>query len=123
MHISLISLCVPHPEEVSAWYRTHLGLTVMATHPQTGRVVLATDEPGTSLILLPGESPDHPERIQLHFHVSDVDAMYAQLQAAGVVFNGPPTDMPWRWRHAYTHDPAGYTVELVTPLPDALLLN
>ncbi len=40
-----------------------------------------------------------------------------------MVFNGPPTDIPWRWRHAYTHDPAGYTVELVTPLPDALFLN
>jgi len=40
MHISLISLRVPHPEEVSAWYRTHLGLTVMATPSQ-----LNTDNP------------------------------------------------------------------------------
>ena len=42
MHISLISLRVPHPEEVSACYRTHLGLAVMATHSQTGRVMLVT---------------------------------------------------------------------------------
>jgi catechol 2,3-dioxygenase-like lactoylglutathione lyase family enzyme len=123
MHISLISLPVPHPEEVSTWYRTHLGLIVKAIHPQTGRIVLATDEPGTSLIFLPGDPPDHPERIQFHFFVADVDAMHAQLQKAGVVFTGPPTNMPWRWRHAYTQDPAGYTVELVMPLPDALFLN
>ena len=32
MHISLISLRVPHPEEVSAWYRTHLGLAIMVTY-------------------------------------------------------------------------------------------
>jgi hypothetical protein len=58
--LAFISLC-------NSW-------AVMATHPQTGRVVLATNEPGTSLIFLPG-------------------------------------------------DPAGYTVELVMPLPDALFLN
>jgi hypothetical protein len=89
MHISLISLRVPHPEEGSACYRTHLGLAVIATHSQTGRVMLAADEPGTSLIFLLGEPPDHPERIQLHFRVADFDIMYAHLQAAGVVFNGP----------------------------------
>ncbi|HEY0757315.1 MAG TPA: VOC family protein [Ktedonobacteraceae bacterium] len=67
MHISLISLRVHDPAEVSAWYMTHLGLTVMATHPPTGRIVLATEQPGTSLIFLPGDPPDHPECIQLHF--------------------------------------------------------
>ena len=123
MHISLISLRVSHPEEVSAWYQNYLGLTIMATHPQTGRIVLTTDEPGTSLIFLPGEVPDHPEHIQLHFHVADVDALYTQLQTTGINFSAPPTDMPWGWRHAYTHDPAGHTVKLVTPLTDALFLN
>lgn len=123
MHISLISLRVPQPEIVSAWYMQHLGLAIKATHPQTGRIVLATDEPGTSVIFLPGEPPEHPERVQLHFRVADVDALYARLQAAGVLFTEPPTDMPWRWRHAYTHDPVGYTVELVTPLANALFLN
>ena len=52
MHISLISLRVPYPEAVSAWYMQHLGLTITARHPQTGRIVLATDAPGTSVIFL-----------------------------------------------------------------------
>lgn len=112
-----------YPEEVSTWYRNHIGLVSIATHPYTGRTILGTDEPGTGLILLPGEPLDHPERIQIHFRVADVDAMYTQLQADGIVFAEPPTNMPWRWRHAYTHDPAGHTVELVTPLPDALFIN
>ena len=57
MHISLISLRVPDPENVCNWYMTYLGLTVMATHPKTGRKVLATDEQGTGLIFLPGDLP------------------------------------------------------------------
>jgi uncharacterized glyoxalase superfamily protein PhnB len=59
------------------------------------------------------------ERVQLHFEVRDVDAEYERLKSAGVDFKEPPQDMPWRWRHAYTNDPAGHTVEICSPLPDA----
>jgi catechol 2,3-dioxygenase-like lactoylglutathione lyase family enzyme len=57
--------------------------------------------------------------VQLHFHVPDVDAEYERLKVEGVEFEEPPRDMPWRWRHAYTRDPAGHTVEIYSPLPDA----
>jgi uncharacterized glyoxalase superfamily protein PhnB len=71
------------------------------------------------MILIPGTPPDHPKRIQLHFHVSDVDAKYEQMKQNGIEFEEPPKDMPWGWRHAYTADPVGHTVEIVSPLPDA----
>ena len=37
----------------------------------------------------------------------DLDAEVARLRAAGVVFDQPPTDQPWRWREARLRDPAG----------------
>lgn len=68
---------------------------------------------------MPGASVEHPERLQMHFAVPDVDAEYDRLQQEGVQFSEPPKDMPWPWRHAYTSDPAGHTVELMSPLPEA----
>jgi hypothetical protein len=72
-----------------------------------------------AIVLLPGESIDQPEKVQMHFPVADVDAEYDRLRRLGIRFDGPPEDQPWGWRHAYTHDPAGHTVELCTPLANA----
>ncbi len=74
---------------------------------------------GYAIILLPGESIDHPEKLQMHFPVKDVDAEYDRLRNLGIQFDEPPEDKPWGWRHVYTHDPAGHTVELCTPLAEA----
>jgi predicted enzyme related to lactoylglutathione lyase len=71
------------------------------------------------MVLLPGEKIEHPDRLQIRFAVPDVDAAYDRLTKAGVKFHEFPRDMPWRWRRAYTTDPAGHTVELCSPLPNA----
>lgn len=55
----------------------------------------------------------------MHFPVTDVDAEYDRLTKRGIKFDEPPENKPWGWRHAYTHDPAGHTVELCTPLAEA----
>lgn len=114
-----ISLRVNDPQRVSQWYKTHLGLAVLGTREDLGTQMLGNAELGAALIFLPGDPLDHPERVQMHFQVADVDAEYERLKKEGVEFEGPPQDMPWRWRHAYTRDPAGHTVELCSPLPDA----
>jgi predicted enzyme related to lactoylglutathione lyase len=71
------------------------------------------------MVLIPGEPLGTPDRLQIHFAVPDVDREYERLRSAGIDFKKPPRDMPWRWRHAYTSDPAGHAVELCSPLPDA----
>lgn len=43
----------------------------------------------------------------LYFEVDDVDAAFVRLKAAGIVFDAPPRDEPWRWRETRFQDPAG----------------
>ncbi|HVX12994.1 MAG TPA: VOC family protein [Pirellulales bacterium] len=114
-----ISLRVQDPKGVSDWYKEHLGMEVLGRREDLGTQMLGSVDKGAALIFLPGEKSPDPERVQLHFHVDDVDAEYDRLKGEGVTFKAPPKDMPWRWRHAYTQDPAGHTVELCSPLPDA----
>jgi len=108
MKINVITLFVERPQEVREWYQTKLGLAALPGGP-----LLMTDEEGPMLNFLHGRQ-DHPEQIQLHFEVPDVDAFYQELTAKGVSFSEPPKVMPWGWRHAYTQDPAGHTVEIVS---------
>jgi catechol 2,3-dioxygenase-like lactoylglutathione lyase family enzyme len=114
-----ISLRVKDPQSVSEWYTKHLGLVVFGGREDIGSLALGTREHGAAIILLPGEPLDHAERLQLHFHVPDVDAAYQRLKREGVDFDEAPEDKPWGWRHAYTRDPVGHTVELCSPLPGA----
>lgn len=114
-----ISLRVADPKSVGEWYHKVVGLEIVGGREDIGSVALGTSEHGEAMILLPGPSLEHPDRLQMHFHVANVDAEYNRLKELGVDFAEPPKDMPWGWRHAYTHDPVGHTVELVTPLPNA----
>jgi uncharacterized glyoxalase superfamily protein PhnB len=51
----------------------------------------------------------------LYFIVKDVDGAYAKLSSKGVMFEGPPADMPWGHRVVRTTDPEGRSVMLATP--------
>jgi predicted enzyme related to lactoylglutathione lyase len=51
----------------------------------------------------------------LYFLVKDVDRAYATLSSKGVMFEGPPADMPWGHRVVRTSDPEGRPVMLATP--------
>ena len=51
----------------------------------------------------------------LYFIVKDVDRAYASLSSKGVMFEGPPADMPWGHRVIRTTDPEGRSVMLATP--------
>ena len=50
----------------------------------------------------------------LYFMVKDVDRAYADLSAKGMMFEGPPADMPWGHRVVTTTDPEGRRVMLAT---------
>jgi catechol 2,3-dioxygenase-like lactoylglutathione lyase family enzyme len=115
MFTGWISLRVKDPKTISVWYKEVTGLEVFAERKDIGAIALGSKERGPAIILLPGESVGHPEKLQMHFPVADVDAEYDRLKKRGIPFDEPPADKPWGWRHAYTRDPAGHTVELCTP--------
>ena len=48
--------------------------------------------------------------IHVEFSTDNLDALYQDLQARGVVFHEPPHDEPWE-RSMTAFDPDGYAVE------------
>jgi catechol 2,3-dioxygenase-like lactoylglutathione lyase family enzyme len=113
-----LSLRFEDPKAASLWYEK-LGFEIIGGSPDFGSIVIGTKDRGRIMVLLPGPQLGHPDRLQMHFAVKDVDSEYDRLKRAGIEFREPPRDMPWGWRHAYTSDPAGHTVEICSPLPDA----
>ena len=49
----------------------------------------------------------------LQFYVKDVDALYAELKAQGVQFNGEVRDEPWGGRVVTVRDPDGNLFDLL----------
>ena len=43
----------------------------------------------------------------LYAEVDDVDAVYNDLMAKGIVFDTVPEDQPWLWREVRFRDPSG----------------
>ena len=62
---------------------------------------------GTTFSIHNIESNVVPSEIMVYFEVDDVDAIVAELQKKGVIFELEPTDQDWLWREAYLRDPAG----------------
>jgi catechol 2,3-dioxygenase-like lactoylglutathione lyase family enzyme len=114
MRFSLVTLFVEDPTSLRDWYTSNLGLTVSS---ETPRFIQLSDSRGRPCIAFHvGQPVGHADHVQLHFEVEDVDAQYERLHAAGVEFDGPPSDKPWGWRVASLRDPGGHTVELVHPI-------
>src|SRR5579883_2774141 len=114
MDISLtyITLFVSEVETVRDWYVRHLGLRA---ETDSGQFVRLVGTEGAMLGLHRGAPAQHPERIQIHFQVLDVDAFCRRLMADGVTFDREPSDAPWGLRVASLRDPAGHTVEIYSP--------
>ncbi|MBI3993480.1 MAG: VOC family protein [Candidatus Lambdaproteobacteria bacterium] len=49
------------------------------------------------------------------FHVSDVDALYAQALAQGLTPQAPPRDAPWGERFFHITDPDGHELSFARP--------
>jgi catechol 2,3-dioxygenase-like lactoylglutathione lyase family enzyme len=55
-------------------------------------------------------TPAQKAAIHVEFTTDDLDGLYEELKAKGVVFHTPPHDEPWE-RSATAFDPDGYAVE------------
>jgi predicted enzyme related to lactoylglutathione lyase len=121
---SAIGMSVHHfdftTHDIDAVKRFYVELLGFETHehdPQFNYLWVQTG--GTSSLgfmpPMPGMGePTPPREPTLYFIVEDVDRAYATLSARGVMFEGPPADMPWGHRVVRTIDPEGRPVMLAT---------
>ncbi|RKE18451.1 VOC family protein [Streptomyces sp. TLI_171] len=100
------------PAALSAWYRDCLGLETDAHgqwQPAAGPTVFAAFESGTDYF---GSAA---QQTMLNFRVRDLDAMLAQLRAAGAAVAEQVQDMPGVGRFGWVTDPEGNRIELWQP--------
>jgi catechol 2,3-dioxygenase-like lactoylglutathione lyase family enzyme len=115
MRLNCIILPVGTPDDLAAarrWYEELLGLHVNSV-VEDHSVWLDLGS-GTELGLHVGEPVGAPEHLTVGLHVDDLDQVYEELCARGVVFDGPPEDREWG-RRAATTDPTGHTVYIMNP--------
>ena len=101
------------PKALAAWYQTHLGIG----EPPSGSW---TQEAGPTVLAPFAESTDYfgrdSQQWMLNLRVANMDAMIAQLQAAGIaVETRAEWDSPEVGRFARIYDPEGNPVELWQP--------
>ncbi len=127
MDITIHTVFLPHddPEAATAFYRDVLGFEIRNDVGYNGMhwlTVGPTDQPGTSIVLYPpqadpGVTEDEKRMIaemmakgtfgHLIFASGNVDATFAELEAAGAEVVQEPTDQPYGVRDCAFRDPAG----------------
>lgn len=103
------------PEALKVWYETHLGVTAppssydqMPWRQEAGPTVFSPFEQSTGYF-------GRPDQMwMVNFRVRDLDAMAAQLRAAGIEVMIDPETYP-NGRFARIHDPEGNPIELWEP--------
>ncbi len=100
------------PVALGAWYRERLGLDADDNglwHQGPGPTVFATFEAETDYF------GSRAQGAMLNFRVSDLDAMLAQLRAAGADVAEETQEMAGVGRFGWVTDPEGNRVELWQP--------
>ena len=103
------------PEALGRWYQEHLG--VKLTPSSYGETPWQQDAGPTAFAPFPettGYFGDAGQAWMVNFRVRDLDAMAAQLRAAGIAIEMDPQDYP-NGRFARLHDPEGNPIELWEP--------
>ncbi|QHQ34208.1 VOC family protein [Algicella marina] len=84
----------------------------------------SVEDEAVNLAILAGDHETIPEvargraaGVLLNFEVEDVDAVYAELGAAGLPMLLELRDEAFGQRHFITRDPAGVLIDVITPIP------
>ena len=97
------------PGALVAWYRESLGLD-LGEHglwqPEAGPTVVAAFEHDTDYL------GSREQRVMINFRVRDLDAMLAQLRAAGADVDDEVQDHEGVGRFGWVTDPEGNRIEL-----------
>lgn len=107
--------------ELAAWYREHLG---MALEDFGGAVLRWPDDQADDKGLTVWHVADHDSQwfspsespFMINYRVDDLDALIAQLKAAGVTIIGGPESHE-NGKFAWIMDPDGNKLELWQPMP------
>ena len=103
------------PEALALWYRDNLGISLV---PKDASTTPWMTEAGVTVFSPFAADTDYfPARSQVmvNFRVNDIEAMIAQLAAAGTqVFN--QSEMEGIGHFAHFHDPEGNPIELWQPV-------
>jgi predicted enzyme related to lactoylglutathione lyase len=108
------------PRALARWYAETLGIDAYSEDrdvtwwPGAGPTVFAPFPSDTEYF----GSPD--QQAMLNFRVDDLNAMLAQLRAAGASVDDRVEDMAGVGRFAWATDPEGNRFELWQPAPEAL---
>jgi predicted enzyme related to lactoylglutathione lyase len=104
------------PQALAAWYAEHLGLPLdpgqtfgMFTSAAAGEQTIWSTFPADTEYLGPGPAP-----FMVNYRVRDLDAMLAQLRAAGAAVDDKVDDTEYG-RFAWATDPEGNRFELWQP--------
>lgn len=112
MQLNHVTIIVSDFEASKAFYR-RLGLEpIVDAPPRYARFVVPGNQATFSIEVTDGSAPTDAYQAQIFFECDDLDARCAELAAAGVVFEQPPTDMPYLWREARLRDPDGHDIRL-----------
>jgi len=103
------------PQALAGWYESNLGVT--RTPRDYGKPVWQQAAGPTVFEPFPSDTAyfgDPAKQWLINFRVANLDAMAAQLRAAGIEVKVDPTRYP-NGRFARTHDPEGNPIELWEP--------
>lgn len=118
MRFEGLTLTVESVERSVAFYGGKLGLTVEVNAAPAFAMIRVGG--GTIGLLSFAEArkegaeettPAQKRAIHVELSTDDLDGLYEELKARGVVFHQPPHDEPWE-RSMTAFDPDGYAVEL-----------
>ena len=97
------------PGALSAWYKKHFGIGGYDWEQAAGPTVFAPFPKATDYF--PAD-----KQWMLNIRVSELDALLAELTAAGIaIIKNPEWDTPETGRFARIHDPEGNQIELWEP--------
>jgi glyoxylase I family protein len=104
-----------NPRALAEWYRDHLGVDPV---PENYDALSWQQQAGpTAYAPFPDDTDyfgDAAKQWMINFRVTNLDAMVAQLQAAGISVEINPEFYP-NGRFARLHDPEGNAIELWQP--------
>jgi catechol 2,3-dioxygenase-like lactoylglutathione lyase family enzyme len=107
MNLNQVTLPARDVERSAEFYR-RLGFTqIVSNLPHYAR--FECRDGGATFSLHQVESPPPSETI-IYFECDNLDAVYEEFRAQGIVFDQAPEDKRWLWREAYLSDPDGNVI-------------
>ena len=101
MNLDQVTLPAKDVARSAEFYR-RLGFTqIVGNLPQYARFECPDGDATFSLHQV--DSPPKSETI-IYFECQNLDAVYEELRARGIVFDQEPVDQPWLWRETYLRD-------------------